>query len=101
MRTSIQVLLSVLWLGFLGVTGWALWEVGYFGVFDAVLAGGPGTLQVFVDLVVACVFATVWLVQDARARGLNPWPWVIAVFPLGSIPILTYALVRDHLAPAR
>lgn len=85
---------------FLAVSSWALWEVGYFGIWEAALTGGPGTLQVLFDLCVACGFGVRWVVRDARTRGHNPWPWVLAVLPLGSLPLLAYVVVRPWL-PAR
>lgn len=98
--TLSRALLALVWLDFMALSAWALWEVGYFGIWEAALTGGPATLQVLFDLVVACGFASRWVVRDARSRGLNPWPWVLAVLPLGSLPLLTYVLVRDWL-PAR
>lgn len=46
----------------------------------------------------ALVLATGWLRLDARARGLNPWPWVLATPFLGSISPLTYLVYRTFLA---
>jgi hypothetical protein len=92
-----RVLIPVVWLVFMAVSTWAVWEVGYLGIFEAALTGGPGTLQVLFDLIVACAFGTAWMVRDARARGVDPRPWALAVLALGSIPILTYAVVRGRL----
>ncbi|MCA9488549.1 MAG: hypothetical protein KC621_01460 [Myxococcales bacterium] len=78
---------------------WAMWQVGYVGIWQVAL-NGPGELQVFTDLFVACGIASGWLIGDARKRGISPWPWVAAVLPLGSIPILTYVVLRPWLGTA-
>ena len=98
--TLLRVLLAFVFVDFMALSGWAMWEVGYIGIFEAAFTGGPGTLQVLFDLVVACGFGSVWLYRDARERGHNPWPWLLAVAPLGSIPLLAYVLVRDWLPAA-
>jgi len=92
--------LAVVWVGFLAVSGWAVATVGFLGIFEAA-AAGPGAIQIFCDLIVACGLGSAWVHQDARRRGINPWPWIVAVLALGSIPLLTYAVVRDALGPAR
>jgi hypothetical protein len=87
----------IVWVAFLGLSSWAVWEVGVLGIFRSGVAD-PGAIQIFCDLVVACGFGSVWLYGDARSRGLNPWPWLVAVPALGSIPLLTYLVVRDSLS---
>jgi hypothetical protein len=85
------------WLVFVAVTGWALWEVGYLGIFQAGLASA-GAVQILVDLVVACGFASAWVIGDARRNGRNPWPWVAVVPLFGSLPLLTYVVLRPWLS---
>lgn len=45
------------------------------------------------DLCVAVGFA-VWLWRDARARGIDPLPWVLALPLTGSLALLVGALRR-------
>jgi hypothetical protein len=95
-EVEMRALLWVVWVGFVAVTAWALAEVGFFGIFRSAMAD-PGSIQIFVDLCVACGFGCTWLVADAKAHGRNPWPWVALVLPLGSIPLITYAVLRPWL----
>ena len=64
-------------------------QVGYVGIFDY-QRHSPAGWQVFADLVVALVMVLVWLVQDARQAGRNPWPWVALTLCMGSIGPLVY-----------
>lgn len=80
------------------VTAAALFEEGYFAIFRIAftdLAAG----QIFSDLAVSLVLISVWMIRDARARGLNAWPFVLAMLPLGSFAWLAYLLVRELRAP--
>ena len=99
-KTGILVLVL---LDFTALTGWALYEVGYLGIFQAGLVG-PGAMQVLADLVIVCGLACVWMVADARARGANPWPYVLITLAAGSFGPLLYLLQRQRRAssgPAR
>jgi hypothetical protein len=81
---------------FLAFTGFSLWVVatrGYLGFLT--LAGDDRwALQMLIDLVIACSFAIAWMIGDARKRGINPWPYVAAVVPLGSVGVLAYMIRR-------
>jgi len=90
-RTTKRAFYTVVYLAFMAVSAWATFEVGYFGIFAAA-AEGPGSMQVFFDLVVACILGSAWLHRHATERGRNPWPWLLAVPALGSIPLMTYAV---------
>lgn len=50
------------------------------------------------DLVIALGLVLVWLVQDARAQGRNPWPWVAITLATGSFGPLLYLLTRRPAA---
>ena len=41
----------------------------------------------FADLVILAVLACIWMVKDAPARGLSPWPFVALTVVLGSFGI--------------
>lgn len=56
--------------------------------------------QVFADLVIALTLFLVWMVPDARRRGLPAWPFVLATLLLGSIGALSYLVARG-LTPQR
>jgi len=89
-----NVLLALVFVDFLVLSGWAMWEVGYLGIF-AVALKGPGEAQVFADLCIALTFGSRWLYRDARTRGWNPWPWLVSVPLLGSISLVGYWAARE------
>jgi hypothetical protein len=86
--------LGLVLLAFGALTTAALLDVGYLGIllphFQSLGAG-----QVLADLVIVCTLACFWMVRDARARGLNPWPFVVITLVAGSFGPLTYLLLRE------
>jgi Terpene cyclase DEP1 len=94
MQRTLILLVLVL---FGALTAAAVWQHGYLGIFLLPLQTLAGT-QVLVDLVIALTLVLVWLVQDARAQGRNPWPWVVATLALGSFGPLVYLLTRRRAA---
>jgi Ca2+/Na+ antiporter len=74
-----------------------MWQVGYMGIWRAGTAS-PGALQVLIDLIIVCTLAVIWIVQDARNRGLNPWPFVAITLAAGSFGPLLYLLRREWAA---
>lgn len=87
-------LLVLILIDFIALSLWALYEVGYIGILAAGLAG-PGAIQVLADVVILGGLACVWVVADARARGTNPWPYVVITLCGGSLGPLLYLLVRE------
>lgn len=51
--------------------------------------------QVFVDLCIALTVSWTWLASEARARGINPWPYLIATPFVGSIAVLAFLIHRE------
>ena len=77
-------------------SAWVVSEVGYVGIFTYHLHS-PAGWQVFTDLVIACVLVLVWMIPEAKAKGRNPWPFVILTLLAGSIGPLAYlASERKH-----
>lgn len=79
------------------VTGFALATDGFWAIFGVATSSWAGA-QVFTDLALALLVASRWLARDARSRGMNPWPWLIAFLPLGSLSIVIYMLWTRVLA---
>lgn len=78
----------------------ALMDVGYWGIIAPHFqAWGPG--QVFADLVILAVLACIWMVADARERGLNAWPFVAITLVAGSFGPLFYLVMREVRSGAR
>lgn len=96
--TQRQILAMVLLLPLLALTLYAVYQVGYWGIIDYHWRSVAGW-QVIVDLVIACVLIVIWMVADARHRGLNPWPFVIITVFLGSIGPLIYLLIGTSNTP--
>ena len=89
---TIVLMIAITGFGF--VTGLALDEVGYLGILDAGLTNW-GTTQIFVDLIIVCSLAIIWMIADARHSGVNPWPFVGITLFAGSFGPLLYLLRRE------
>lgn len=89
------LILYFVFIDFVIYTGYVVWQEGYFGFVDMALASRWGT-QVFLDLVIACLLVCSWMLWDAKQRGANAWPYVIATLFTGSIAPLWYLIRREH-----
>lgn len=81
-------------LPFTAYTAVVVGDHGYTGFIELALAGAWGG-QVFLDLVIALVLFTFWLVPDARERKLPALPYLVAITTLGSIGALAYLVHRE------
>ena len=86
--------LVVVLLSFVAFTAWAVATGGTFSEVSAAFTANPWTIQVTIDLILALSMVCVWMWTDARRRGKNPVPWVVATALTGSIAPLTYLLLR-------
>ncbi len=89
------LILYVIFFDFLAYTAYVVWQDGYFGFIGASMAG-LWNIQIFLDLVIALLLFLTWMLGDAKERGVNAWPYVIATFFLGSIAPLWYLIRREH-----
>jgi len=92
-RSGERTLLRVVLVLFVALSVAALAIDGLIGIVHAVTYNWM-SVQIFVDLVLAVAVIDVWVHRDARARGRNPWPWVVASLLTGMIAPLIYLLVR-------
>lgn len=90
-----QCLIGAVLLAFTAFSLVAIAEVGYLGLWQAGFDSNA-SLQVLLDLCIACGLGGLWLIGDARQRGVSAWPWLIAVLTLGSIGLLAYLLMRER-----
>ncbi|TDF35675.1 hypothetical protein EYS14_19925 [Alteromonadaceae bacterium M269] len=74
---------------FLLLSLYAVYQVGYWGIFDY-HRHSPAGWQVFSDLVVALLLVLAWMIPNAKKNNRNPWPWVVLTLTLGSIGPLAY-----------
>ena len=85
------VLIAVL-TPFLVLSGAALWNHGYLGIFQAQFANSA-TLQVLADLLIALTLFMAWMWRHAREDSRSPWPWIALILTTGSIAALIYLIV--------
>jgi hypothetical protein len=95
-----RTLLILAFAAFGAYSTYVLFDVGYVGILRTHLINS-GSVQVACDLVIALSLVCVWIVQDARSRGRNPWPYVIATIFLGSFGPLLYLLLRGQAKDGR
>lgn len=88
-------LIAFVLLDFIALSGYAVHQLGYLGIWQAGLSD-IGSLQILLDLVIACVVAMGWMIKDAREKGLTVWPYLLATIFTGSIGLLLYLLLRDR-----
>lgn len=91
-RSLALVLLAFLTLDFAVLTGYALMEHGYIGLFEYQFGSLAGW-QVLVDLVIVCLLAMIWMIADARRTGRTVWPYLLLTLCGGSFGPLLYLIV--------
>ncbi|MEM9195417.1 MAG: hypothetical protein AAGF12_39970 [Myxococcota bacterium] len=82
------------------LTAYAIATVPLAETFAAIGVNAWGA-QLGLDLCIALGFGSAWLWQNAKARGVNPLPWVLAVPFTGSLAILVYAVVHGLRKPKK
>lgn len=92
-RKLSRLLLLDVFIAFGLYSAWVLWDVGYIGIFTSHLSNAGG-IQVLCDLTIALGLVCVWMVNDARSRCRNPWPFVLLTLVAGSFGPLLYLLLR-------
>lgn len=91
-----QIALIVVLDAFLALTAYAVWAHGYMGFFELLMANAA-TVTVGVDLVIALSLVLIWMRGDARQRGINPLPYTLLTFGLGSVGPLAYLIHRTWI----
>lgn len=86
--------LGLVLLDFVALTLWAVVTGGGVQGLIAVHTDAPWALQIGADLILALSMVSLFLWRDAKARGTNPVPWIVATVFTGSIAPLTYLLLR-------
>ena len=91
-RTVLFIVLGLVTLDFAVLSGYAMLQHGYLGLFEYQLAS-PAGWQVLADLVIVCTLAMVWMVADARRSGRTVWPYLLLTLTAGSFGPLLYLLL--------
>lgn len=94
-----KVLLTATLVVFGAITAIAVWNHGYIGIFAFQFSSWAG-VQVLVDLLIAVVIFLFWMVPDAKAKGRNPWPYLIISLLGGAFGALFYLLLEKKSATA-
>ena len=85
--------LALTLLAFLGLTGYVLVTYGVVGWIPPVLENWA-TRLVTIDLCLSLLIACGFMIQDARTRRLNPWPFVVIAILTGAAGPLAYLVLR-------
>lgn len=88
-----RIVLGLVFLDFAAFTGWILFTQDNLALLEGTLTN-PWGLQIAIDLCFSALFGSAWLYRDAKKKGVNPWPWIVAVLPTGSLALLAYATVH-------
>lgn len=94
-----KALLIAVFVAFGVYSSWVMLQVGYMGIWTGAL-DNFGSQQVLLDLVILGVLACGWMLQDAKARGANAWPFVLLTLGAGSFGPLLYLILRKPAATA-
>jgi len=94
MNSSLQKPLAIVALVILAIpTALAFLNEGVMG-FPTAIISSYASIQIYIDLVIAIAIILVWLWDDAKKSGRNPWPWVIGALIVGCFSPLIYLLTR-------
>jgi len=76
------------------ITAVALIVDGFPGALIDAITLNWWSVQIFADLVIAAIVIDIWIYRDAKRRGRNPWPWIVASPLVGMFAPLGYLLTR-------
>ncbi len=79
---------------------YAMWEIGYFGIWQAGMAN-IGTWQLLLDFVITSLLLVGYMARDARHTGRTLWPYAFVTLTAGSFGPLLYLLLAPREAGAR
>src|ERR1700752_1904664 len=94
-----RTLLILVFAVFGAYSTYAMFDVGYLGIWRSAFKDS-GSIQVLCDLCISLGLVCAWMIRDARERGRNAWPFVVAALFVGSFAPLLYLLLRLR-QPAR
>lgn len=96
MRTLLILVLAA----FGAFTMYAMWQVGYLGIWQAGMSS-VGAWQVLLDLVLMSFIALGFIWRDARQTGRTVWPFAVLTVAAGSFGPLLYLLLQPATHGAR
>ena len=84
-------LLGFVLADFAVLNAYVVYQYGY-GGFVELATANLATVAVLVDLTIALTLVSVWMWNDAKARGISALPYLVVTLFLGSIGPLLYLL---------
>jgi hypothetical protein len=90
-----MMLILLILVAFGAYSLYVMWQYGYLGIWQAGVANAAA-LQILLDLVIACLLISGWMLADARAKGLKAWPFVAITLAAGSFGPLLYLFYRER-----
>lgn len=88
-----QIGLSVVLADFVALTAYAVYQHGYVGFFEIILANAAGWTAL-ADLTIALSLVLAWMWQDSRERNVSFFPYAVLTVALGSVGPLAYLIRR-------
>jgi hypothetical protein len=85
-------ILAAVMVAFGALTGVALVEHGYWGIFEFHFPSSAGW-QVLTDLVLVCTLAMLWMIRDAADNDRVVWPYLLLTLTGGAFGPLLYLFV--------
>lgn len=79
---------------------YAMWEVGYLGIWQAGMAS-VGAWQLLVDFVITSLILLGFVWRDARQTGRAFWPFAVLTLATGSFGPMLYLLLSPRGSGAR
>ena len=89
------IMLGIVLLAFLAESTYVVYEHGYLGFFKLAFANSVTGVMMF-DLVIALSIFLVWMVGDARERGIGYGKYLLLTATFGSAGPLAYLLHREQ-----
>ena len=88
-----QIGLSLVLADFAALTAYAVYQHGYIGFFEIILANSVGWTAL-ADLTISLSLILAWMWQDARERNVSFFPYAVLTLVLGSVGPLLYLIRR-------
>lgn len=90
-----RIALTILLADFLAMSAWAVYQIPNPMDWIPLATANWVTIQIGLDLVVACGIGVGWMWADARKRGIQPLGYALLTVCTGSVGLLTYLIRRE------
>jgi hypothetical protein len=90
---TMRPILFVVFAAFGAFSLYAMWQVGYFGIWQAGMAS-VGAWQLLVDFVITSFLLLGYMARDARQNGRKLWPYALITLAAGSFGPMLYLLLK-------